>query len=664
MAAGLCLLLFSAIAGCGSPEPGINKWSVVENRVTARYYPVASESSRVIDDPGSSGGARFSSHLPDLVIESITPSVENPSKGDMVTLTVTIRNTGTAKANTSKVHYYVDGSPRLTREIGSILAGDSTTEDFTWIAQYGSHTITLVIDEENWVAENDETNNSRTVTITTLAPDLVIESVTWSPESPVEGATVTFSINVTNQGEGNAVNSFIFPYVNNQLLDTVSVIPINAGGSYIVTFSYVVQTGDYDIRLNIDPTDVIREADEDNNVMLFSLLPIMPDLIVEDITWSPSDPSVDETVEFSVTIKNQGSAASSSARFHYYIGSFSSGFKTIQEIPANSSITRKFTWPATAEQQTVKIILDPSFQVGESDEGNNEYITNFGGARAADLYIRRLAWSPAELAIGETMTISATIENIGKGTAGRSLVFFYVDDVLLESDTANGFEPGESQDFNFKWTVQDGSHLLKVTVDSKDVINEDNEENNEKRLAYPVPPDLVIDRIVWSPMLATAGENIDFTISVTNRGSITAGDFTIAINIDNNYVGIVFMDALDPGVTKNGTFIWVTDSGVHAFSAEVDPYDKIVETTEANNQRVVSFTVSEAPLITTENTSEGEGTETDGGGGGQGPAINVGNGAVRQEDSNPWVFYILGFIGLLIVSVLLYDYLKRRRSST
>ena len=73
VAAGLCLLLFSAIAGCGSPEPGINKRSVVESRVAAQYYPVASESIRVIDDAGRSGGPQFSSHLPHLASESSTP---------------------------------------------------------------------------------------------------------------------------------------------------------------------------------------------------------------------------------------------------------------------------------------------------------------------------------------------------------------------------------------------------------------------------------------------------------------------------------------------------------------------------------------------------------------------------------------------------------------
>lgn len=663
-AAGLCLLLFSVVTGCGSPVPGINQRSVVESRVAAQYYPIASESSRVIGNPGGSGSAQFSSHLPDLVIESIIPAPENPSKGDIVTLTVTINNTGTTRASTSQINYYVDGSLRLTREIESIQAGDSTTEGFTWIAQYGSHTITMIIDEENWIAENNDANNSRTVTITTLIPDLAIDSVTWSPESPVEGATVTFSVNVTNTGEGNAVSSFIFPYVNNELLDSVSVQPIAAGGSYMATFSYVVQTGDYDIRLTIDPTNVVQEADEDNNVMLFSLLPILPDLIVEDITWSPFDPSVGETIEFSVTIKNQGSAASGSARFHYYIGSFSSGFKAIQEIPPDSSITRNFTWTAIADRQTVKVIVDPNSQVSEGDEDNNEYTTNFGGARAADLYIQSLAWSPAEPAVGETMTVSVTVKNKGRGTADRSLVSFYVDDILLESDTTNALEPDESQGFDFKWTVQDGSHLLKVTADSRDVIDEDNEENNEKVLAYPVPPDLTIDRIVWSPMFSTAGENITFTISVSNRGSITTDDFTIAVNIDNNYAGVVFMEALDPGVTKNGTFVWVADSGIHAFNVSVDPSDKIAETDEANNQRAVSFTVSEAPLTTTENTSEGERPETDEageGGGGQGPAINVGNGAVTRGDSNPWLFYLLGFLGLAIVSFILYDSIKRRR---
>ncbi|MEE8418656.1 MAG: CARDB domain-containing protein, partial [Dehalococcoidales bacterium] len=428
VAAALCLLLFSLITGCASPETGINTWSVVESRVAARYHPVSGDSNRAIDDSGGSGGTQFSSHLPDLIIESITPTQENPSKGDIVTLTVTIKNRGTVRTSTSQVNYYVDGSLKLTKEIEIIQAGDTATEDFIWIAQYGSHTITMIIDEENWIAESNEANNSRSVTITTLIPDLILSSVTWSPENPEEGATVTFSVNVTNIGEGNAVSSFIYPYVNDELIDSVSIQPIAAGETYIATFSYVVQTGYYDIRLTLDPTDIVQETDEDNNVMLFSLPPVLPDLIVEDITWSPSDPSVGETIGFSVTVKNQGGTANGLTRFHYYVGSFSSGFEAIQPIAADSSVTITFTGVAIADEQEVKIILDPTFQVSESDEDNNEYVTVIEGARAADLYIQSLVWSPAEPAIGETLTVSATVNNKGVGTAGSSLISFYIDD--------------------------------------------------------------------------------------------------------------------------------------------------------------------------------------------------------------------------------------------
>jgi len=42
------------------------------------------------------------------------------------------------------------------------------------------------------------------------------------------------------------------------------------------------------------------------------------DLIIKDITWTPTNPSLGETVTFTATIKNQGNGSSSSSRVYFY----------------------------------------------------------------------------------------------------------------------------------------------------------------------------------------------------------------------------------------------------------------------------------------------------------------------------------------------------------
>ena len=54
---------------------------------------------------------------------------------------------------------------------------------YTWLAISGSHTLEAFADRLNQVKESDETNNNITVTYATAAPDLVIDSITWSPQN-------------------------------------------------------------------------------------------------------------------------------------------------------------------------------------------------------------------------------------------------------------------------------------------------------------------------------------------------------------------------------------------------------------------------------------------------------------------------------------------------
>ncbi|MFC2021564.1 CARDB domain-containing protein, partial [Chloroflexota bacterium] len=118
---------------------------------------------------------------PDLVVESLTWSPENPSKSDTVTISATVKNQGDGKAIISKLYFYVEGSFKEFQYVQSLEAGESITKDFTWVAQQGSHLIKLVIDEENEISESDENNNEKSATISTLTPDLIIQEIIWSP---------------------------------------------------------------------------------------------------------------------------------------------------------------------------------------------------------------------------------------------------------------------------------------------------------------------------------------------------------------------------------------------------------------------------------------------------------------------------------------------------
>ena len=54
------------------------------------------------------------------------------------------------------------------------------------------------------VKESDESNNTKSISLSPLLPDLFIYDFTWTPVSPVLGEFVSFLVTVKNQGSGGS----------------------------------------------------------------------------------------------------------------------------------------------------------------------------------------------------------------------------------------------------------------------------------------------------------------------------------------------------------------------------------------------------------------------------------------------------------------------------
>ncbi|MFC2066785.1 CARDB domain-containing protein, partial [Chloroflexota bacterium] len=316
--------------------------------------------------------ASFLTLAPDLIIEAITLLPENPSKGDAVTFTVTIKNQGSGKADSSHVAYYIDDAYLTLDSVGSIDTGASATKTFTWTAQAGSHAIKAVADSNNEVAEGDETNNVRTYSFSILAPDLIIEAITWTPENPSKGDTVTFSVTIRNQGNDRAVSSRVYLYIDGLARNDQAVLGIDAGATATKTFSWFAKAGSHVIKAVADSSNNVSESDETNNEMAVNFSTLAPDLIIEAITMLPENPSKGDAITFTVTIKNQGSGRSYYSNVAFYIDDayLTSGHVDLIDVSASANVT--FNWTAQAGSHVIKAVADPNDSLIESDETNNE----------------------------------------------------------------------------------------------------------------------------------------------------------------------------------------------------------------------------------------------------------------------------------------------------
>jgi hypothetical protein len=128
----------------------------------------------------------------------------------------------------------------------------------------------------------------------------------------------------------------------------------------------------------------VTESDESNNekTKTFQVTKQASDLIIRDISWTPSSPKTGDTVTFTVTYKNQGTL-STGRNFDVclYVDGSSVTYKTVNDLSTGASATTTFTWSVSRDvsggDHSVSAYADKytkssSGEITESDESNNE----------------------------------------------------------------------------------------------------------------------------------------------------------------------------------------------------------------------------------------------------------------------------------------------------
>jgi hypothetical protein len=232
----------------------------------------------------------------------------------------------------------------------------------------------------------------------------------------------------------------------------------------------------------------------------------LPDLVVSNLTWSPSNVGISTAVSFTATITNQGTGASPAGVKHgvaFIVDGTEVSWSDTDKasLPAGSSITLTAnggpsgaaTWSATAGSHTVQAYVDDSQLISESNESNNTLSRSLtvGSPTSPDLIVTALTWSPASPAPGNSVLFTATIKNQGNaptpagvihGVAflvdGTNVAFSDHDTTSLGAGasitlTATGSNAGPAT-----WPASRGKHTVKAWVDDQNRISESNESNN------------------------------------------------------------------------------------------------------------------------------------------------------------------------------------------
>ena len=527
---------------------------------------------------------------PDLIIPDISLSPIHPAIGDSVTITLTVRNQGDALAFGSSAVCYIDDAILATNSIGSLEAGSMATTTFTWKALAGSHIIRAVADSAGAVPESDETNNSMTFSMTSLAADLIVQSISWLPANPSKGDDLIFRITVKNQGNNKSGLARLSFYIDGNSRGYRDVYPIDPGSTSVSTYNWVAQSGQHALKAVIDEAGQLEEGNESNNVynMTFSTLP--PDLIVHDVVWEPENPSKNDTVTFTANITNQGTGRSDSCQLAYYIDGVYRSALQFNPLEAGSSDNITFTWTALSDLHEIKVVIDYNDLVAESDENNNQYVVNFQ-TLLPDLIVEAIGWVPEDAGVGDTVSFNATIKNQGSGRAEASRLGCYISGSFSGYVDIGEVEPDATAIISFEWKAVSGDFIVKIVADSEKRVVESNENNNTTtRTISIIPPDIFIPAITWLPENPPIGDLVTFTANLTNLGGGAAGGFYIAYYVDDEFLALSYVSGIISGDNVTSGCDWIATSGRHTFKAVADYNFVVFESNENNNERSVAVT--------------------------------------------------------------------------
>ena len=211
----------------------------------------------------------------DLTVTSLSTDKTDYEAGETVTVTAVVENSGKTAASGFTVRLTSSPSVTAQNKSLSLAAGASKTVIYTFTApsDLSSQDIALTVtaDATNVIAESNESNNSRSasISVNALRPD--VEVIDSSVTNWYAGMDVTVSVTVRNRTAQPVPDVSVCLTIGDTTY--TESIPIPGSGSNLAVFRITVpsETGKYTVQITADPEGTLGETDEDNNTLTRSV---------------------------------------------------------------------------------------------------------------------------------------------------------------------------------------------------------------------------------------------------------------------------------------------------------------------------------------------------------------------------------------------------------
>ncbi len=364
------------------------------------------------------------------------------------------------------------------------------------------------------------------------------------------------SFTVRNQGSGSSNScttnirfntSSSSVSTSDTLLKSVSTPGISADGTYNfsegVTIPSGSSSGTYYIWVIADVNSAANQRDESNDKAstTFTVTTPIPtpmassiptptpvptpapspvvvaqsDLVVQNLTVSPSSGTAGSSATVSFTVYNQGNGTANASTARIRINTSSSSVLTSDTLLAtvsvpgissggSYSVSQSVTIPSDQSYGTnyIWVILDVDSTANQSNETNDKASTTFTVTTPtykSDLVAQNLAVSPSSGTAGSSATVSFTVYNQGNGAANASTARIRINtssssvltsDTLLTTVSVPGISSGGSYSVSQSVTIPSdqsyGTNYIWVILDVDSTAGQSDETNDKASTTFTV----------------------------------------------------------------------------------------------------------------------------------------------------------------------------------
>ncbi|MEM2869015.1 MAG: CARDB domain-containing protein [Thermoplasmata archaeon] len=418
---------------------------------------------------------------PNVYIHSIQVDKTSILEGESVTITVTLKNNGTANTTADEeIWLLVDDATSPTTE-GVVTkfipkGGVSVIATFIWNssgAEPGMHTFTVKVPASS---DPRASMTSPEVEVRPRLPNVELIFFEVTPSVVKSGETVLLSAKVTNTGTADAYNEELRFYLGSNETYPLAIKKVNVrvGTEEWVNYTYTPEVGENDTTFKF--LAQYKSTLLEDSVLVKSTVPLRPDLVVESVDV-PRLMIVNREYAASAVIANKGRAPAYNFTVKFNLGTEMPYLVKNLDLANGDTMTVNWTVKPTIPGTALrfKVEVDATGVVVESDEFNNinedikDIIVKPEPRASIDIQSVLVSKKSLEVKKGEKGSVKLTVTLSNSGEKDGTVLLVIKEGLVQLLSTEVSVPANSTAEFVYKWNLTGAkTHTARISIEGAD----------------------------------------------------------------------------------------------------------------------------------------------------------------------------------------------------